>query len=413
MAGISSLRVAVVLIAAMSAGVSQAQTTFSGRLNAGLHVDPDGMGVTVFDPVASDDTTLLGVMAGAGDKVFTGVLAFPKGGSLQYKALIVRSPNGTDVLYVDADRDGRFGDAERITFHALKPAGFLKDAAEFEVSLPDGPFKSCPMQVGLVPDGVPTPPGLAKPGQLAVLYTSLAFVEGYAQLPRRKMLVRLSYNFDKREIDLSSAMEWMDVNADGRLDLTARSPEMLRARGSAPVFSTEGLLLQVQSVDLERKSFILRTASATKDRRFQLVVGTTLPDFEFTDFAGVKRHFSDVKGRYRLIDFWATWCRPCVEDLPYQKRAYEAFHARGFEILGMNGDESFEKAAKMLQRQGIGWEQARMDNDLYGSRFQIVQWPTMILIDERGKIVSVGAAQHLSLDGEHLFSTLESLMNGR
>ncbi len=205
----------------------------------------------------------------------------------------------------------------------------------------------------------------------------------------------------------------MDVNADGRLDLTARSAEMLRARGSAPVFSTEGLLLQVQSVDLGSKSFILRTVSATKDRRFQLVVGATLPDFEFTDFAGVKRHLSEVKGRYRLVDFWATWCRPCVEDLPHQKKAYEAFHARGFEILGMNGDESFEKAEKMLQRQGIGWEQARMDNDLYGSRFQIVQWPTMILIDEQGKIVSMGEAKHLPLDGERLFSTLESLMNGR
>ncbi len=205
MAGISSLRIAVVWIAAV-AGAAQAQTTFSGRLNPGLHVDPEGMGAAVFDPVAVDDAKRLGVTAGADDRVFTGVLALPKGGALQYKALIVRSPNGADVLYVDADRDGRFSAGEHIAFHALKPSGFLKDKAEFEVSLPDGPFKSCPMEVGLVADGVPTPPGLARPGQLAILYTSQAFVEGYAQLPKRRMLVRLSYHFDKQEIDLASAM---------------------------------------------------------------------------------------------------------------------------------------------------------------------------------------------------------------
>ena len=378
---------------------------FSGTLDGRLHTDPDGLAFTIFNPVTPAEAKASGVIPMPEDKVFAGVLALPKGGALQFKALILRSPHGTATLYVDSDRDGRFETKERISFHPINPpSDEMKEAAIFDVSLPDGLFKTCPMEVKLLKDGVQSP---ATPAQLGVLYTSFAFVEGYATLPKRKLLVRLAYNFAKQSVDVNHGLEWLDINGDGHIDQTPGNGEVLRASGSAPVFKIDGLTLQMQSVDLIHNRFTLHTVPDTEYRRISLTVGSILPDFEFVNFAGTRRHLSDVKGSYILLDFWASWCRPCVADLPIQKKAYEKFHGRGFEILGMNGDETLENPTKMLQSMNINWEQARIDKDLYEQRFQISQWPTMILIDDHRKIVMVGSP----LDGDNLSKTLDSLMH--
>lgn len=287
------------------------------------------------------------------------------------------------------------------------PDDRLKSSATFDVNLPEGPFRACPMDVWLIKDGVPSPAGS---GQLAVPYTAQPFVQGYAQLPNRTLLVRLEYDFREQGISLTDGREWLDINGDGKFDMTPGSGEFLRARGSAPVFRVGDLTLQMQSVDLKTDRFVLRSVPAVADHRIHLSVGLVLPDFEFTDFSRARRHLSEVKGKFVLLDFWATWCVPCMEDLPKQKKVYEEFHGQGFEILGINGDETPEKPEKVVRMMGIPWHQARFDKDLLQDRFQISQWPTMILIDEHRTILSVGEADHLPLDGEHLLKSLKTLM---
>ena len=172
----------------------QAQTEFAGKLDGGLHVDPTGLSFAIFDPISADDAKLLGAAVEPADKVFAGELALPKGGAIHYKALIVRQSDRSDILYVDANGDGRFGPEERIPFRPAMPPpdDRLKSSATFDVNLPEGPFRACPMDVWLIKDGVPSPAGS---GQLAVPYTAQPFVQGYAQLPNRTLLVRLEYDF--------------------------------------------------------------------------------------------------------------------------------------------------------------------------------------------------------------------------
>ncbi len=385
-----------------------AQTQFAGKLDGQLYVDPDLLGVATFDAVSAGDPKLLSLRPAPNDKVFAGVLSLSDRSALQYKTVIVRSPDGTDAIYIDANQDGHFGPGERIVFHGLEPAAAgVKNSAKFVVAVPDGYYRTCPMEVRLMKDGFPTPAG---PRQLAVLYTSSVFLQGYVPLPKRRLHIRFAYGFRNEGIDLGSAPEWVDINGDGRFDATPGSAELLDPKGSAPVFRVENLTLQLQSIDMKQGRFLLRSVPAALYQRIPFSVGSVLPDFEFTDFAGRRRHLSDVKGQYILLDFWATWCGPCVAELAVQKKAYEEFHSQGFEILGMDGDGSLQKAEALLKKDGIAWMQARFDKHLFEDRFQISQWPTTILIDRHHVILSIGEASHLPLRGGDLSKSLQSLL---
>jgi thiol-disulfide isomerase/thioredoxin len=407
------LRLAVFLLCfvLLSPRSTIGQTEFAGKLDKGLHVDPTGLSPAIFNPISQRDAESLGIAAGPTDKIFSGEFALPKNGNLRYKAVIVRQSGGTDLLYVDKNRDGHLEPDERIAFrsHASSDPRLVK-WAPFAVELPaGGHFRTCPMDVWLIREGVraPLPVG---PGQLAVAYTAQPFVQGYARLPKRNLQVRLEYDVDHQDIALKYGMEWIDINGDGKFDMTPGSGESLRAHGSAPIFTIGDLTLQMQSVELNRGRFVLRTLPRSADRRIPLSIGSIVPDFEFTDFTGAKHHLSDVKGRFVLLDFWAAWCAPCMEDLPILKKTYAELHPQGFEILAMDGDQTPENAEKAIRSMQLPWQQAQFDKDLLQSRFQISQWPTMVLLDAHRTILSIGEPNHLPLDGEHLAASLQALI---
>lgn len=64
--------------------------------------------------------------------------------------------------------------------------------------------------------------------------------------------------------------------------------------------------------------------------------GDQVTDFAFTDFAGHQHHLSDFAGQYVLLDFSATWCQPCLHEVPDFKQAFEQFQSCGLLIIGMN-----------------------------------------------------------------------------
>jgi thiol-disulfide isomerase/thioredoxin len=132
-------------------------------------------------------------------------------------------------------------------------------------------------------------------------------------------------------------------------------------------------------------------------------IETTAIDFDFVDFAGKSRRFSEFRGRVVLLDFWASWCSPCLADIPQLKNAYQKYQTQGFEILGMDSetlgqtgvDAEFAKDAQMKAREivsnrGVTWAQATSESSLpvaVGS-LGIESLPAKILIDRNGQIVA-------------------------
>lgn len=112
-------------------------------------------------------------------------------------------------------------------------------------------------------------------------------------------------------------------------------------------------------------------------------------DLSFTAVDGSKVDLAALRGKVVLVDFWATWCPPCVEEVPAVVAAYEKFRDQGFEIIGISLDENKEALEKFTKENKMSWPQffdgKGWENEL-AQRFKIQSVPTMWLLDREGKL---------------------------
>lgn len=110
-------------------------------------------------------------------------------------------------------------------------------------------------------------------------------------------------------------------------------------------------------------------------------------DISFTAVDGRKVSLADLKGKVVLIDFWATWCGPCVGEVPTVKAAYDKYHDAGFEIVGISLDDSKEALLRFIKEHQMPWPQyfdgKHWNNDI-SFRFGIDGVPTEWLVDRNG-----------------------------
>jgi thiol-disulfide isomerase/thioredoxin len=140
--------------------------------------------------------------------------------------------------------------------------------------------------------------------------------------------------------------------------------------------------------------------------------GDQVPDFAFTDFAGAEHHFSEFSGKYVLLDFWATWCKPCLQETPGLKRALDRFQPRGLVILGMNSDKQQESAAKFVRANEIPWLQSSPEStkEILHRALKVKWYPTLILVGPEGRILAVSEGEKPPLYGPALMDTLDKTL---
>ncbi len=146
-----------------------------------------------------------------------------------------------------------------------------------------------------------------------------------------------------------------------------------------------------------------------------IVAGNAAPDFAFGALDDSTRIYraAEFRGKYLLIDFWATWCGPCVAELPYLRRAHEQFRNQGLVILSVSFDEKRDSIRRLRgARWAFPWLSAFEPQGFAGESaeaFEIAGIPRPILIDPEGKIIAVDD----ELRGEALGRTLATVMARR
>ena len=141
----------------------------------------------------------------------------------------------------------------------------------------------------------------------------------------------------------------------------------------------------------------------------RIVVGAELPEFELSSLndSDVNHTRADLSGKIYLIDFWATWCLPCVAELPNLHRAYETYGSRGFEILSVAMGDRRDEIARLRQTElAMPWMHAFEPLDSEAAElFELFGIPMAILVDSNNTIVGIDE----DVRGERLQETLARL----
>lgn len=124
-----------------------------------------------------------------------------------------------------------------------------------------------------------------------------------------------------------------------------------------------------------------------------LEVGNLAPDFSTEAVAGGTVQLSSLRGRVVVLNFWATWCGPCVIEMPVLQRTYQQREAEGFVVLAINNRETAAQITPFRDRFGLTFPILLDESGAIQNHYAVTQYPSSLILDQDGVIV----ARHLGV----------------
>jgi len=113
---------------------------------------------------------------------------------------------------------------------------------------------------------------------------------------------------------------------------------------------------------------------------------SSAPDFTLKSYAGDNLRLSEYRGEVVLINFWASWCGPCRQEMPLLSELHDKYRALGFTVLGVNVEADSSKARKLLQELPVSFPVVFDGDSTVSRQYDVVAMPSTVLVDRDGNI---------------------------
>ncbi len=165
-----------------------------------------------------------------------------------------------------------------------------------------------------------------------------------------------------------------------------------------------------QLTDRVRNSLLGKELKAKVDAMQKVNIGGIAPDIEQPTPNGKMLKLSSLRGKYVLLDFWASWCGPCLGEMPNVKHLYAKYHKKGLEIYGVSLDDKADKWKAAIAKHELKWNHVsslKGWNCPVAKEYNVTGIPRMYIIDPSGRIIAQ------DLRGEDLANKMAELFDGK
>jgi len=320
--------------------------------------------------------------------------AFVKNEKFEFKGTVNRPVLATVSLYYDDDADFRLKTMiDKQSFYLASGKTFIKGDAD---------LRSANISGGITQKEFLLLESQLKPysDQMASIQKKL-FANEYAEEQKKQVYDQLA---DLRQKMNNTEERFREGNPDSYIsfDMVKAKASMIKPEIFEPVFYalSERLRNMPEGQVLESRLMLAKKLSP----------GQTAIDFVQKNSDGKDVSLSSYRGKYVLLDFWASWCGPCRDENPHVLKAYNRFKERNFDVLGVSLDEDRGAWLKAIKEDGMPWTQV---SDLMGTnntvalKYGVKAIPQNFLINPAGVIIAT------NLRGEQLEKTLAEMIKDK
>jgi peroxiredoxin len=116
------------------------------------------------------------------------------------------------------------------------------------------------------------------------------------------------------------------------------------------------------------------------------LAGQQAPDFALKSASGENMRLSEYRGNVVMINFWATWCGPCRQEMPLLNELYSRYERVGFSLLGVNIDDDSKRALQMAEELGVSFPVLFDERKEVSKLYQVEAMPVTVLVDREGRV---------------------------